>query len=150
MPRLRELLWRHEPRVNASIDLLMGPTDAPGELTVDQLEVAWQIERDRLLSEYRGPPGTRPWAWWWFDLGEQQPHDWAAEAVRLAELGELRDDELAALRERANEAKLRVGTPRERVSGGSLRYGGCAVVSVDRRAVELFEAVRTAAGGRAS
>ena len=143
MPRLRERLWRYEPPVNAGIDLLMGPTDAPGELTVDQLEVAWELERERMLREYRGPAGTRPWAFWWFNLGEEMPHDWAAEAVRLAELGELRDDELAALRERANEAMLRIGTTRERVSGGGLPHG----VSVDARAVELFEAL-TAAGDR--
>ena len=59
----------------------------------------------------------------------------------MAELGELRADELAALRERANEAKLRIGTTRERSSDG---------VSMDARVVELFETVRTAAGGTAS
>ena len=68
------------------------------------------------------------------------PTDWGAQAIRLAEL---RADELEALRERANEAKLRIGTPRERISGGGLPHG----VSVDVRAVELFEDV-TAAGGR--
>ena len=146
MPRLRERLWRYEPPVNADIDLLMGPTDAPGELTIDQLEVAWEIERERMLRDYRGPAGTRPWAYWWFDLGEEMPDDWGAQAIRLAKLGELTDAELAALRERSIEAGLRVGTGRERVSGGGLSHG----VSVDARAVELFEAVRTAAGGTAS
>ena len=140
MPRIRERLWRHEPTVNAAIDLTMGPTDAEGELTVDQLEVAWEIEGDRLMSEYRGPAGTRPWAHWWFDLGEQQPADWAAETVRLGELGELGADELAALRERANEARLRIGTDSERISGGWRENG----VSMDVRAVELFEAVLAA------
>jgi hypothetical protein len=73
--------------VDAAVDLLMGPTDAPGKLTVDQLEVAWLMERDRVLDEYRGPPGTRPWAYWRFDLGEEKPANWGEEAIRLAELG---------------------------------------------------------------
>jgi hypothetical protein len=53
--------------------------------------------------------------------------------LRLAELSRLTDGELAALQERANEARLRIGTSREVLSNGD---------SLDRRAVELFEAVR--------
>jgi hypothetical protein len=91
---------------------------------------------ERADGRYNGPAGTRPWAWWVFDLGEEMPRGgWAAEAIRLAELGELRDDELAALHERANEARLRIGIPREVLSDGH---------SMDRAAVELFEAVRAA------
>jgi hypothetical protein len=55
------------------------------------------------------------------------------ETLRLAELRELTAGELAALRERATEAKLRVGTDRERLADGR---------SVDARAVELWDAVR--------
>jgi len=60
--------------------------------------------------------------------------------VRLAELGELRPDELAALGEGATEARLRVGTPRERISGGNRESG----VSVDAAAVALWDAVELA------
>jgi hypothetical protein len=55
--------------------------------------------------------------------------------LRLAELGELRPDELAAVRERANEARLRVGTAAERISGG--RRDSSGAVSMDARAAEL-------------
>jgi hypothetical protein len=73
--------------------------------------VAWELHGARLLAGYNGPPGTRPWAYWVFDLGEEKPQgEWDAEALRLAELGELRPDELAELHERANEAKTRIGT----------------------------------------
>jgi hypothetical protein len=60
-----------------------------------------------------------------------------AEAIRLAELGELRPDELAALHERANEAKTRIGTPSELLSDGK---------SLDRRCVGLYERVEDALG----
>jgi hypothetical protein len=69
-----------------------------------------------------------------------------AQALRLAELGELTDAELAALRERATEARLRIDTGRERVSGGNL--GSPGAVSLDRRAVELFERVEEALRSR--
>jgi hypothetical protein len=45
--------------------------------------------------------------------------------VRLAELGELTADELAALRERANEARLRTGTPGEVLSKRRLAGPAC-------------------------
>jgi hypothetical protein len=109
---------RYEPTVNATLDLTMGPTDAPGELTVEQLEVAWEVERDSLMDHCRRNPnpGWRSWGWWQFEAGEEMPRGRDAETLRLAELGELRDDELAALQERANEARLRVDTGGERIS----------------------------------
>jgi hypothetical protein len=92
------------------------------------------------MRDYNGPVASRPWAWWVFDRGEEKPRSQVAEAVRLAELGQLTDDELAVLRERADEARLRVGTARERVSGGSLTSPGA--ISMDQEAIALFEAVR--------
>jgi hypothetical protein len=141
MPRLREQRWRHEPTVNAAIELLTGPVD--GGLTVDQLKVAWEVERGWLMTDGGRGPGRRPWAHWWFDLGEEIPRDFAAEAVRLAELGLLRDDELAALRERATEARLRVGTAAERISA----LGTHMEQRPDRDAVALYEAVAAALTG---
>ena len=60
---------------------------------------------------------TRAYGLWFVEAGEPMPRSWNEEAVRLAELGELDDSQLAALRERAMEAGLRVGTPDERISG---------------------------------
>ena len=58
--------------------------------------------RTVLLTEY-GCHGRRPWAWWMVERGESRPplrraeegHPWPwdAEAVRLKEMGELRDEE---------------------------------------------------------
>lgn len=152
MPRLRDRITGRPFDPGHGRHLLalqMGPTTGEG-ITVEQLAVSWAVRRDEMMRE-KHSPGWRPWAFWWFELGEVPPRrdgrpmEW--EAIRLAELGELRDDELGALQERANEAKARIGTGSERVSGGSLEHGGCAVVSMDRQAVELYEAVCAARGG---
>ena len=122
----------------------MGPTDAPGELTVDELELAWEFQRDRMMQHYdsnvQARAGTRPWGWWHFDMGQTMPDGDLAEAARLAELGELRPEELAALREAAIEAGLRVGTDAEH------RGPDCWP---DRAAVALWEAVRAASVSQA-
>ena len=60
-----------------------------------------------------------------------------ALTVRLAELGELRDDELAALRDRSIEAKLR-SAPRVSACPGA----GCRTAFRWTPAVELFEAAQ--------
>jgi hypothetical protein len=52
--------------------------------------------------------------------------------LRLTELGELTDSEYAAIAEKANEAKLRIGTGHEHLSDG---------ISTDKQAVETLEAV---------
>lgn len=140
MPRLRDRRWRYEATIDATVALIMGPTDGPNEMTVDELAVAWEVERDRIMSAYGGPAGTRPWGFWQFDLGEPMPAGNGAEAVRLAELGLLTVEEAAALQERANESRLRLGTDREQVSGGNRETG----VSMDRRHVDVWEAVERA------
>jgi hypothetical protein len=61
------------------------------------------------------------------------------ETVRPAELGELTDEELAALPEDANEARLRIGTDAERIFGGWRNTPGAG--SMDAQAVELWERV---------
>ena len=48
---------------------------------------------------------------WPFE-GEDRPREREAETVRLAELGALRDEELAALHESANEAKTSIAADR--------------------------------------
>jgi hypothetical protein len=131
MARLRGRIFvTGRVRRMAHLPLLIGSV---GEYPDDVLRMVWQLDRVELMS--RTPAGTRPWAFWVFDRGEDRP---AAEAVRLAELGELSPAELAAFRRRADKARPRIGTPSEHTSGG--RDG-----SVDVRAVELWEAVNAAA-----
>jgi hypothetical protein len=131
--------------VDAMLDLIIGPVE--GGLTEKQLEIAWEAYGEELMG-WRHPDGTRPWGYWRFVLGEEMPRsrwdgesvqDKHAETIRLAELGELRDDEIAAIAEKANEARLRVGTDSERVSGGWVGTPGA--VLVDREDIELYEAV---------
>ena len=126
---------------DVELGMLIGPVQGDG-LSDEDLELGWHYHGARLLEQYVGP-ATRPWGWWAFEAGEPKPDGREAEAVRLAELGELDDEELATLRERANEARLRVGTGRERVSGGALGLSPQAY-SVDRRTVELQERVKAA------
>jgi hypothetical protein len=135
---------------NLTFALLIGPTEGDG-LTDKDLELGWRYRAKQIMEDHRGPHGTRPWGWWVFEAGEDPPEPGedddlteprAVEAVRLAELGELTGEELAALGEQANEARLRVGTDSERISGGWRQYG----VSIDQRDVDLWEAVERARG----
>jgi hypothetical protein len=135
MPRPRS---RVSIERSAIMDLLIGPV--PGGLTEEQLAVAWDQFGDEIMRDSYDPPGTRPWAWWAFEAGEDRPAGSEPEAVRLAELGELGADELAALRERANEARLRIGTAREHISA----LGTDLEQRPDRDAVGLLEAVEAA------
>ena len=139
MPRLRS--GRHEfdrsTLFDCRLSLLIGPVQ--GGPSDNELRLAWELLGTELMADDRGRVGTRPWGFWAFEVGEERPAGGcAAETVRLAELGVLRPDELAALRERATEARLRIGTPRERISGGNRQSG----VSVDAAAVELWAAVQ--------
>jgi hypothetical protein len=65
----------------------------------DELEAAWWGHRDWLLDPRRNLPGTRPWAWWQYQVIEPGMAD-ASPDERLAFLREhdlLRQDELVAL-----------------------------------------------------
>jgi hypothetical protein len=152
MPRVR---GRLDPTGRSpTFDLLIGPTDAPGEYTIEELELLWERHGPEIMAGPHGRHGgTRPWAWWVFEAGEEQPspvwdsetRQWEGEGdetVRLVELGELTDAELAALREQANEARLRMGTRAERISGGWRDMAGA--VLVDAEAVDLWERVEAA------
>jgi len=126
MPRPRRSAGK---RVEFGFDLHLELTIGPSTHSLEELELGWRCHGNEVMEDYVGPPGTRPWGWWAFEAGEELPRErWnseagrlenrGAETVRLAELGELTDSELAALRERANEARLRIGTPREVLSDG--------------------------------
>ena len=130
MTRIRGGISIPPNEIGVILDLILGPH----ELTEEELELAWEAYGREELSLDRGLPGTRPWAYWKFELGEDPPDN---EPVRLAELGLLRDDEVAAIAERANEARARIDTPAEH--HGPNCYP-------DRDAVELHEAVKRALG----
>lgn len=146
------------------LDLLHGPgfvySPRPAFLSASERREAWELHREELIAEVsKRRPGDRPEAWWQFEAGRPEhlteyPLDreagitieqhadavdeYAIEPIRfVASRGELTLEELAALAERANEARLRVGTDAEQIGSGG-------VDKVDRRAVRLYEAVRTA------
>jgi hypothetical protein len=117
-----ELEWRVE------FALLVGPED--DDLTDSELELGWRLHGARLLSNTR-QHCYRPWGWWVFEVGEDPPPTGERE-VRLAELEELTDEELAELAEEANVARTRVGTPREHRGPNYFP---------DRRAIEVWERI---------
>jgi hypothetical protein len=129
--------------------LRMGPTERDG-LTLEDLRIGREVHGERVMEEGR-IHGTRPWGWWRFVAGEEeawpdeddlQTDHCALSAVRLAELGELTGEELAAIEEDANVARPRIGTPAEHISGGGRNTPGA--VSMDQQDVDLWEAVQAA------
>jgi hypothetical protein len=70
------------------ISLIVGP---PGPYTEEELRLAWRAYKPRFAPRR---DGTRPWAFWKFELGEDRPDD---QPARLAELGLLRDDEVVKI-----------------------------------------------------
>ena len=113
----------------------IGPQE--GDLTVEELEVAWQVERDRLMRCPRAGQGQCPWAFWRFEVGEEPPEDpWHDEPVRLAELVLVAAEELADFQERANVARLRIGTVAER------HYWPKGSGSVCRDVAAVWEAIQ--------
>jgi hypothetical protein len=91
------------------ISLLTGPIEGGPGPSEPVLRRAWRVYRESLMADHR-VLGVRPWSYWLFDLGEQPPEDRHEQIVRLAELGVLREDEIAELRERAIAAKVRLET----------------------------------------
>ena len=101
--------------------------------------MAWSAYGEEIMADLSvgSLPGLRPWAWWTFELGEEPPDE---PALRLAELGLLRDDERARITARAAEGRARIGTPREHHDGNGH--------SADRDAVALDQAVTAALQAR--
>jgi hypothetical protein len=67
--------------------------------TAAEARDAYFHNRDRMMPY--GDAGHRPTSWWYFEAGEPRPRTHAAEAARLAQLGELSDSEIAKLRANA-------------------------------------------------
>jgi hypothetical protein len=120
------------PGFDVELALLIGP-DA--DISDRELEAGWRAVGDRLCEEHANA-GWRPWGWWAFTAREPMPNSRDGEVLRLAELEELTDVELAALAERAHEARLRVNTDRERLADSK---------SIDAPSIALWEQVKALA-----
>ena len=104
MPPRRSRTTRRRLTLDAAasydIELSIGPTAAvsmgqsPAEVE-ELLRESWQLRRGAVLA--RTPGGSRPWAWWRFEAGEERPGDPEAEAARLLDLDAMPADEIAGV-----------------------------------------------------
>jgi hypothetical protein len=124
--------------IDVALGFIVGP--AGSRYTEDELELAWAAYAEE-LGLGKGRPGLRSWAFWKFQVGREPPDD-NDQPIRLAELGLLRDDEVAALAEGASEAAMRLGTADQYL--GSVD----GAEPHDRGVVERFEAVKRALAKR--
>ena len=86
--------------VGVALDLLLEPS---GEYSLEELEAAWEAFGHRHANAGVGR-GWRSWGYWRFEIGEDPPEDRLQQPVRLAELGELTDEERAKLAEDAQRS----------------------------------------------
>jgi hypothetical protein len=92
--------------VDLFLDLLLGPA---GKYTDDQLERAWQIYGEEFAADLgRGEPGQRPWGWWRFVVGVEEPATCIERVLLLAERGLLTDEERRRIASDAAHARKRV------------------------------------------
>lgn len=93
--------------VDIMLDLILGPT----RCTEQELRLAWHAYRGEFGSGDCGPPrcACRMWAYWKFEIGEERPEG-EDEALRLAELGLITDDEVAKIAEDARRARERLAS----------------------------------------
>jgi hypothetical protein len=123
------------------ISLTIGPTPMC-EHADDELEAGWALLKEKIMSNARRD-GSRPWAWWRFEAREDPPPmEPGAEEVRLAELGELTDEEVEAIARRAAaaEATLASGICAYVATGAGRR------ISFERDAIDRWERVERALG----
>lgn len=117
MPRLRFRRRFNADDSRYDLDLAIG-TDL--DFTDEELAELWKTRREHVLKTYGGH-GSRPWAMWHFDIGEPKPER-KDEAIRLAELGLLTNDERADIARKAAEAEPRIGTGDEHISALGTRF----------------------------
>ena len=118
----------------------------------DEARSAWEERRDEIMDSWMNrTTGDRPWGWWAFEAGRPphlqplRPGKWKSseeideyyiEPVRWLAAHGLREDEIAEIKRRADEARPRIGTPAEQYSTDIDRQ--------DRRKAKLWEAVKQA------
>jgi hypothetical protein len=125
--------------IGVALGFILGP-DA-SRYSEAELELAWAAYAEELGLGKGRTPGTRGWARWKFEAGQDPPAD-DDQPLRLAELGLLRDDEVAALAELADEAAARLATP------GQYRGSVPEAEPYDLGVVARFEAVKKASATR--
>jgi hypothetical protein len=118
--------------------LTFGPGPICDEFSDEDLEIGWSIHGEKLMEKWERRHGSRPWGWWVFTVGEEPPPmEPGAKEIRLAELGELTKEELAAIAERAAEAKATLESGRKNY----IATGGGQQLNFEQEAVELYERV---------
>ena len=91
--------------------LMLGPGPLSVDLDAEDLAVGWRIHGAEIMAGWQRQHGSRPWGWWVFEKGEEPPpREPGANEIRLAELGELTEEECAALAKRAAEARAQLET----------------------------------------
>lgn len=123
----------------AEINLVVGPLPLC-EYTDEELKAGWALLKDKIMRNGR-KHGNRPWAWWVYEQGgDPPPLERGASEVRLAELGELTDEELAELAKRAADAEAVL-------ESGIKCYvstGGGRQINIEQDAIDLYERVKEA------
>jgi hypothetical protein len=51
--------------------LIIGPT-TEDPFSDEDLRIAWQHHRARMMEQYCRRPGQRPWGWWFFEAGREE------------------------------------------------------------------------------
>src|SRR5829696_1848936 len=130
---------RVPPLDKIRLELLLGPTMPQGdgsEYPVEMIELAWRAHGGEVMGEWHYPsrPDFRPWAYWAFEVGEEEPDTYEARVLWLAELGLLLGSELEDLANRKTWSDINTGN-----------------VHTDEAAVELYERARSRGfGGKSS
>ena len=120
-----------------SAPLLDGTTVSP-----TRTSVAWEIHGAKIMEGRELRHGSRPWGWWVFEKGEEPPPlEPGANEIRLAELGELSEEEIADLARRAAEAKAIIDSGKPR---GYVSTDGGGPIDIEQDAVDLWERVQKA------
>ncbi len=89
-----------------SLALMLGPLE--GGPSEGQLHRGWRAFRDELMRDRADGgrvAGSRPWAYWHFELGEDPPEELDEQTVRLAEIGKLTAREAGEVRGRGPASK---------------------------------------------
>ena len=121
--------------------LTIGPAPLWDDFTEEDLEVGWRIHGAKLMQGWEFRDASRPWGWWVFEQGEDPPPlEPGAKELRLAQLGEITDDECAALAKRAIEAKAKLDTGVE----SYVATGEGGRINFEQEAISLWERVREA------
>jgi hypothetical protein len=132
-----------ELSVELRMYLMLGPAPIwEDDFTDEDLEIGWRLHGQRIMEEWKPYRGSRPWGWWRFETetGEEPELAPGASEIMLAQLGELTDDEFAAIARRAAEAQAQLDS-------GIVPYiatGGGRRINFEEEAIDLFKRIQEA------